>query len=269
MLSTRPSPIGNGSAVLNASDQPAGAGPLIGLSTYVERAHHGVWDENCALLPYSYVEGVAQAGGCPVLLPPSRLGAPTVLEAVDGLVLTGGPDIDPRLYGSHPHDKTDSPRAGRDAWEIALCQGALERDVPLLAICRGLQLLNVSLGGTLHQHLPEIVGHDAHRAAAGEMSPNRVVLEPGSTVASILGPETEGRCHHHQGVDRLGGRLRAVGFADDGSVEAVEVLDAGFAIGVQWHPEENAGDGRLFVALAEAALRYSERRRARPSAQLT
>jgi len=203
------------------------------------------------------------------MLPPSRAGASAVLEAVDGLVLTGGPDVDPRLYGSRPHHKTDSPREDRDAWEMALCQGALERDVPLLAICRGLQLLNVSLGGTLHQHLPEVVGHDAHRSAPGQTSPNRVVLEPGSAIASILGAETEGRCHHHQGVDQLGGRLQAVGFADDGSVEAVEVLGGGFAVGVQWHPEDNPGDGRLFVALAEAALGHAKRRHARPPARLT
>jgi putative glutamine amidotransferase len=227
---------------------------LIGLSTYVERARDGVHDENCALLPYSYVESVAHAGGCPVLLPPSSSDPLRELEAVDGLVLTGGPDVDPRLYGSSPHHKTDSPREARDTWEMALCRGALERDVPVLAICRGLQLLNVALGGTLHQHLPDVVGHDAHRATMGQMSSNRVVLEPGSAVASIFGPETEGRCHHHQGVDQLGERLRAVGFAEDGSVEAVEVLGATFAVGVQWHPEDNTDDGRLFVALVEAAL---------------
>jgi putative glutamine amidotransferase len=253
---------------LNASDQPARPQPLIGLSTYVEMAHHGVWDELCALLPYSYVDAVAQAGGCPVLLPPSRSGAPVVLEAVDALVLTGGPDVDPRLYGSPPHHETDSPREDRDAWEMALCRGALELGLPLLAICRGLQLLNVSLGGTLHQHLPEVVGHDAHRAAPGQMSPLRVALEPGSAIGSILGAETEGRCHHHQGVDRLGGRLEAVGFADDGSIEAVEVLGGEFAIGVQWHPEDNPDDGRLFVALVEAARRHAQGRRTRPSAQL-
>ncbi len=154
----------------------------------MERAHYGAWDENCALLPYSYVEAVAKAGGCPVLLPPSNSSATGVLEAVDGLVLTGGPDVDPRLYGSSRHRKTDSPREDRDAWEMALCQGALERDLPLLAICRGLQLLNVNLGGTLHQHLPEVLGHESHRATLGQTSPNRVVLEPGSAIASILGP---------------------------------------------------------------------------------
>jgi putative glutamine amidotransferase len=259
--------------VLSASEPlaPSHAGPpspLIGLSTYVERASHGAWDENCALLPYSYVEAVARAGGCPVLLPPFRSSAADVLDAVDGLVLTGGPDVDPRLYGSTPHHKTDSPREDRDAWEMALCRRAVEQDMPLLAICRGLQLLNVSLGGTLHQHLPDVFGHETHRATLGQTSPNLVVLEPGSTVASILGPEAEGLCHHHQGVDQLGGRLRAVGFAADGSVEAVEALGSRFAVGVQWHPEEDPTDGRLFVALVEAAVRYAQGRHAGASAQL-
>jgi putative glutamine amidotransferase len=245
---------------LSASEQLALRPPLIGLSTYVERARHGAWDENCALLPYSYVEAVARAGGCPVLLPPFGSSATDFLEAVDGLVLTGGPDVDPRLYGSSPHHETDSPQEDRDAWEMALCQRALEQDMPLLAICRGLQLLNVSLGGTLHQHLPEVLGHESHRATLGQTNPNRVVLEPGSAIASILGPETDGLCHHHQGVDQLGARLRAVGFADDGSVEAVEVLGYGFGVGVQWHPEDDPADRRLFVALVEAALGHANGR---------
>jgi putative glutamine amidotransferase len=247
----------------SVSEPPALHRPLVGLSTYVEDARHGAWDELCALVPYSYVRAVGEAGGYPVLLPPYRSGGPDVLDAVDGLVLTGGPDVDPRLYGSRPHGETDSPREDRDAWEIALCAGALERDLPLLAICRGLQLLNVSLGGTLHQHLPEVVGHDGHRAALGHMTPVRVVLEPGSAVSSILGPESEGRCHHHQGIDHLGSRLRAVGFADDGSVEAIEVADASFAVGVQWHPEDDPEDGRLFLAFVAAAQRYAEPRQAR------
>jgi putative glutamine amidotransferase len=152
---------------------------------------------------------------------------------------------------------------------MALCRGALQGRVPLLAICRGLQMLNVSLGGTLHQHLPEVVGHDAHRAVLGQMTPNRVALEPGSAVGSVLGAETEGRCHHHQGVDRLADGLRAVGFAGDGTVEAVEVAGAGFAIGVQWHPEENPADPRLFMALVEAAGHYARGRQVAGPVPLT
>jgi putative glutamine amidotransferase len=241
---------------LSASEQSTRPQPVIGLTTYVEPARHGAWEERCALLAYNYVDAVARAGGYPVLLPPSPSEVATALRVVDGLILTGGPDLDPRLYGSAPHGETDSPREERDAWEMALCRGALLGGVPLLAICRGLQILNVSLSGTLHQHLPEVVGHDAHRAELGHPTPNRLALDPGSAVGSVLGAETEGRCHHHQGVDRLGDGLRAVGFADDGTVEAVEVVGATFAMGVQWHPEENLDDLRLFIALVEAAAGY-------------
>jgi putative glutamine amidotransferase len=233
---------------------------VIGLTTYVEMVRHGVWDEQCAFVPFTYVEAVEQAGGWPVLLPPRSSGVNTALATVDGLVLTGGPDVGPSLYGSVPHDETDSPRQERDAWELDLCHAALVADLPLLAVCRGLQLLNISLGGTLHQHLPEVVGHDAHRAQLGHARPNRVALEPSSAVGSILGAETEGRCHHHQAVDRLGERLEAVGFASDGTVEAVEVRGAGFAVGVQWHPEEDRADLRLFNAFVAAARGYAKRR---------
>jgi len=257
----------------NASDRGATPPPLIGLSTYVDRARHGAWDEVAAILPYNYVRSVSLAGGCAVLLPPSPGGrsavrsaavlAAAVLPALDGLIVTGGPDVDPRLYGALPHSETDSPREERDAWEIALCRGAIEQDLPLLAICRGLQVLNVSMGGTLHQHLPDVLGSDAHRATPGQMSTNRVALNAGSTAAAILGADTEGSCHHHQAIDQLGRRLRAVGFAGDGTVEAVEVPGMDFAIGVQWHPEDNQDDDRLFVALVEAASRYRSARAAR------
>ncbi|HUC14620.1 MAG TPA: gamma-glutamyl-gamma-aminobutyrate hydrolase family protein, partial [Acidimicrobiales bacterium] len=150
----------------------------------------------------------------------------------------------------------------------ALCRGALERELPLLAICRGLQVLNVSMGGTLHQHLPDVVGGDAHRSAPGQMTANRVTLNTGSAVGSILGSilgaETEGSCHHHQAIDRLGRGVQAVGFAGDGTVEAIEVQGNDFAIGVQWHPEDDQDDDRLFVALVEAASRYRDARAARP-----
>ena len=187
----------------NASDEAETLLPLIGLSTYVDRARYGAWDEVAAILPYTYVRSVSRAGGCAVLLPPAPGGpgdrrstagrAEAVLAALDGLVVTGGPDVDPRLYGALPHSETDAPRVERDAWEIALCRGALERELPLLAICRGLQVLNVSLDGTLHQHLPDVLGSDAHRATPGQMTANRVTLTAGSAVASILGAEAEGQ----------------------------------------------------------------------------
>jgi gamma-glutamyl-gamma-aminobutyrate hydrolase PuuD len=175
---------------------------------------------------------------------------------LDGVVMTGGPDVDPGRYGASAHAQTDAPRRERDAWELALCEAALEMDLPLLAICRGLQVLNVALGGTLHQHLPDVVGHDSHRGTLGHMSPNSVAIEPGTAVASILGSGTEGLCHHHQALDRMGGRLRAVGFAPDGTVEAAELPGHAFAVGVQWHPEDNPADDRLFSALVGAAAHY-------------
>jgi gamma-glutamyl-gamma-aminobutyrate hydrolase PuuD len=227
--------------------------PLIAMSTYVEKARFGFWDEPAALVPISYVSAVTRAGGHPVLLPPSPWGPGAVLGVVDALVLTGGPDVGPATYGAEPHERTDQPRQDRDSWEIALCHHALEHGLPLLAICRGLQVLNVAMGGTLHQHLPEVVGHDDHRPVLGQSSPNQVTLKEGSRAGSILGPRIEGHCHHHQAVDRLGEQLEAVGFADDGTVEAVEVLGAGFALGVQWHPEDNPADDRLLVALVHEA----------------
>jgi gamma-glutamyl-gamma-aminobutyrate hydrolase PuuD len=172
---------------------------------------------------------------------------------VDALVLTGGPDVGPGTYGAEAHDQTDPPRPERDTWEVALCHGALQQGLPLLAICRGLQVLNVALGGTLHQHLPDVLGHDRHRPVPGRPAPNGVALKPGSRLASILGARTQGRCHHHQAVDRLGEGVEAVGFAEDGTVEAVEIPGPDFAVGVQWHPEDDQADDRLFVALVEAA----------------
>jgi gamma-glutamyl-gamma-aminobutyrate hydrolase PuuD len=230
--------------------------PVIGLSTYVETASFGGRDRPAALLPQSYVSAIAGAYGCVVLLPPSPRGLVPLLSALDGLVLTGGPDLDPRLYGAAAHKETDRPRKERDAWELALCRGALEMNLPLLAICRGMQVLNVSLGGSLYQHLPEVVGHESHRTAPGSGTRNRVLLDPLSIVGSVLGKETEGLCRHHQAVDRLGDGLRAVGLADDGTVEAVEVAGRPFAVGVQWHPEDDCADDRLFVAFVAAAGAY-------------
>jgi gamma-glutamyl-gamma-aminobutyrate hydrolase PuuD len=243
--------------------------PLIGLSTAVETARYGVWEERAALLAWTYVGAVTRAGGSAVLLPPMPFDPAATLALLDGVVVTGGPDVDPSRYGATAHGETDSPREERDRWELALCQQALEMDLPLLAVCRGLQVLNVSLGGTLHQHLPDVVGHDGHRATLGHMSPNAVTTKPGSAVASILGPGTEGLCHHHQALDRLASQLQPVGFAADGTVEAVEVSGHRFAIGVQWHPEDNPGDDRLFTAFAEAAARYRGDHRRRTGAPIS
>jgi putative glutamine amidotransferase len=234
------------------------------LTTYVEPARHGSLEEVSALLPISYVTSVIRSGGCPLLLPPSSTEPGIPLSALDGLVVTGGPDVDPTLYGADPHPETGVPRHERDVWEMALCRAALDDDLPILAICRGLQVLNVAMGGTLHQHLPDVVGNSQHRETVGQMTSNEISLLEGSGVASIVGSRTEGLCHHHQAVDRLGRRMRAVGFAADGTIEAVEVAGQEFALGVQWHPEDNPDDDRLFEALVEAATDYRRRQKTNP-----
>jgi gamma-glutamyl-gamma-aminobutyrate hydrolase PuuD len=237
-----------------APRQRIGPAPLIGLTTYVEPANWGSWGESAALLPEVYVSAVIRAGGCPILLPPAPLGlADRALSTVDALVITGGPDVDPARYGAQPQTRTSAPRTERDGWELELCRRALEADVPLLAICRGHQVLNVCLGGTLHQHLPDVVGHDDHAPAPGVMGTTCVSLEAGSVFADVLGPESDVPCHHHQAIDRLGASLRVAAFAPDGTIEAVEATGHRFALGVQWHPEDKPGDDRLFAAFVGAA----------------
>jgi putative glutamine amidotransferase len=227
------------------------------LTTYIEHARWGVWDTPAALLPASYVEVVAAAGGLPVLLPPVVPGdlavaAAAVVAGVDGLVLTGGADVDPGRYGADAHPETDAPRADRDGWELALVRAALAADRPVLAVCRGAQVLNVAQGGTLHQHLPDVVGDNAHRPVPGSFGRVPVTVVGGSRLAAIVGEAPEVDCHHHQAIDRLGEGLVVSARAADGTIEGVELTGPRFAIGVQWHPEQ-AGDERLFVALVEAA----------------
>jgi putative glutamine amidotransferase len=252
------------SSVFSEENEPRRARPIIGLTTYIEDAQWGRSREEAALLPQSYVDSVARSGGFPVLLPPSSVEPVDVLGSLDGLVITGGPDVDPSHYGADPHAKTRPARSERDEWEMALGRAALDEDLPLLAICRGLQILNVAMGGSLHQHLPEIVGHEDHRFVVGEKAPTLVALNSDSAIAAVLGSEAEGICHHHQAIDRLGRRMEAVGFAADGTVEAVEVAGQEFALGVQWHPEDNPSDDRLFIALVQAANRYRYERRGDP-----
>ncbi|HVV12842.1 gamma-glutamyl-gamma-aminobutyrate hydrolase family protein [Amycolatopsis sp.] len=225
-----------------------GSRPLIGLSTYVEQARWGVWDTPAALLPMSYVDSVVRAGGVPVLLPSVGEDV-SALSAVDALVLTGGADVDAARYGAAAHEKTVS-RPERDGFEFALAREALRRSMPVLGVCRGMQVLNVALGGTLTQHLPETVGHAEHQPARAVYGHNRVTLA--GRAAEILGSEAKAQCYHHQSVARLGAGLRAVGWAADGTVEAVELAGERFVLGVQWHPEQDTDDVRLFAALVEA-----------------
>ena len=223
--------------------------PLIGISTYVEQARWGVWHAPAALLPRSYVDSVIRAGGVPVLLP-SVGEDTTALSAVHGLVLAGGADVDPARYGHEPHAKTVS-RPERDGFEFALARAALDRGLPVLAVCRGMQVLNVALGGTLTQHLPEVAGHTEHQPAPAVYGHTRVTLTEGSRVARILGSEVKVQCYHHQSVREPAPGLDAVGWAADGTIEAVEA--PGFVLGVQWHPEQDLDDVRLFAALVDAA----------------
>lgn len=238
---------------LNDSD-PRAARPVVGVTTYRERARFGVWDTPSAVLPAEYVDTVLRAGGVPVLLPPLPAdAAPAVLRGLDALLLTGGADLDPARYGRPPHPATSGVRADRDEFEFALLAAALAADLPVLAVCRGVQVLNVALGGTLDQHLPDTLGHDAHRPEPGVFGDRSVTPAAGSTLAKVLGERATVRCHHHQALAEVAAGLVVTGRAQDGTIEAVEAPGHRFVLGVQWHPEHDAGDDRLVAALVRAA----------------
>jgi putative glutamine amidotransferase len=235
----------------NGSDAGAGT-PLIGLTSYGERAAHGVWDEESVLLPRTYSDMVLAAGGVPVLLPPVVQAAAAV-DRLDAVLLAGGPDIAADRYGAAPHPRTGAPRPERDEAEAAVLRRALDRGIPVLGVCRGAQLLNVELGGTLVQHVPDTVGHSGHNPSPGVFGTTTVTLEPGSRVAAAVGPAVSVQCHHHQALDRLAPGLVVTGRAADGLVEAVELDDHPFVVGIQWHPEQDVRDVRLMAALVTAA----------------
>jgi anthranilate synthase component 2/putative glutamine amidotransferase len=232
--------------------------PLIGISAYREIAAWSVWRQDAAVLPYAYVEQVAQAGAVPLLLPPPgglrtpRTAAEAAVASLHALILAGGPDIDPRQYAEQPEPATADVRPERDAWELALLDAALERNIPVLGICRGAQLLNVARGGTLCQHLPDAVGNDSHRPAPAQFGPVEIALEPQALPGSLLGSRISVPCYHHQAVRGLGRGLAVTARALDGTVEAVQLIGRAFVVGVQWHPEQDT-DSRLFEALAAAA----------------
>ncbi|MQA07193.1 MAG: gamma-glutamyl-gamma-aminobutyrate hydrolase family protein [Pseudonocardiaceae bacterium] len=232
------------------------ARPLIGITTYLEWARYGIWHTEGPVLPRSYVDAMTAAGGVPMLVPPVGDGYAEIVAGLDGLVLSGGADIAPERYAQRAHPKTVNIRPDRDAFEFGLLAAALDAGLPVLGVCRGFEVLNVAFGGTLTQHLPDEVGHTAHQPAPAVFGTVRVTLTEGSMLAGILGGDTKGRCHHHQAIGELGAGLTSVGFAEDGTIEAVERTDAAFVCGVQWHPEEDLGDVRLFAALVDAARRY-------------
>ena len=247
---------------LNASEPR----PVLGLTTYLQQAQTGVWDVQASFLPAIYLQGVNLAGGTAVLLPPQPAEvADRVLDGLDGLVITGGRDVDPARYGHQRHPNTDEPAGERDGWEFALVERALARRLPVLGICRGAQVLNVALGGTLHQHLPDVLGHTRHQLGNAVFTTSSVVTVPGTRLAALIGDSTDAQCYHHQGIDRLGtGLIVSALDGADRTVEAVEldpaVYPGQFAMAVQWHPEERLDDLRLFAAVVDAARDHATER---------
>jgi putative glutamine amidotransferase len=245
------------------ASRPAGR-PVIGVTAYEEEAGWNQWEAvEAALVPARYVRSVEHAGGIPVLIPVQDLtpeDAHHLLSRLDGVILTGGPDVEPRRYGADPHPKTGTPRSARDATESAICAASTGSALPILAICRGLQILNVVRGGTLHQHLPDLVEHDEHAPYPRGYGDHKVSVEPGSLIAGIVGWDSAPvPTHHHQAIDHLGKQLTATAWADDGTIEAVEDPSLPFLVGVQWHPEVGEDPG-LFVGLVAAAAAFSAAR---------
>jgi putative glutamine amidotransferase len=225
------------------------AKPLIGITTYVEPAAWGHWHVEAALIPYDYVRAVERAGGRAVLVPPDADGITEVLDALDGLIFSGGNDLEPDVYGADRHDATRGTNPERDRGELALLEAALARDLPVLAICRGFEVLNVARGGDLVQHLPDLVGHEEHREVPGEYSEHAVRVDPSSRIGKVRSPVMS---HHHQALGRVGEGLREIAWAEDGTVEGIEDPEKPFVVGVLWHPEAGE-DQRLFEQLVEAA----------------
>jgi putative glutamine amidotransferase len=235
------------------------ARPLVGITTYITAAKWSYWELDAALVPAAYVQAVERVGGRPVLVPPSRGGVDEILDAVDGLIFSGGADLHPELYGQDTHPETFGVHEDRDHAELALLTAALGRDLPVLAICRGSQVLNVALGGDLVQHLPDIVGDEKHKHTPGTFADHDVKLEAGTRLESLLGDRAPVKSHHHQGLGRVGEGLRVAARADDGTVEAVEAPDRRFALGVLWHPEAGE-DLQLFEELVRQAESYRAER---------
>lgn len=234
--------------------------PVIGLTCYVEPVSRAVWrDVPSATVPYSYIRKLEQAGGVVVIIPPRADGDPglaaEILSRLDGLVIAGGADVDPSRYARERHPAAQEPREDRDAMELALAAAAAEEGVPLLGICRGMQVMAVAAGGDLEQHVPDRVGHQDHSPHVGAYGAHAVTTVAGTRVNSLLGDSTVVPSYHHQSVLTHPGFVAAA-WAEDGTLEAMEDPAAGFRLAVQWHPEEG-DDPRLFAALVDAAARHT------------
>ncbi|ABY22349.1 glutamine amidotransferase, class I [Renibacterium salmoninarum ATCC 33209] len=232
------------------------------MTTYLQRGQWGVWDEAAAILPDAYVSAVISAGGTPILLPPAF--APegpdaSVLELLDGLIISGGVDVDPANYGAEPHPKT-SWQSDRDTFDIALTDAALDTGLPLLAICRGAQILNVARGGTLIQHLPDALPEANYQPAPGVFGTVDFCTEAGTVSRELLGEQASAPVYHHQAIDVVGRGLSVTAKATDGTIEAIEADAPGWNLGVQFHPEQNSEDPRLFVGLIAEARKYAQAR---------
>jgi putative glutamine amidotransferase len=241
--------------------------PLIGVTSSIELAEWGAWRALTVLLPLNYVRAVEQAGGRPLVLSPQDDALEETLDVLDGVVLSGGADVGPEHYGHDLHPATAPDQPVRDRFELDLVTAALARDMPVLAVCRGSQVLNVARGGDLVQHLPELVGSDRHKHSPGAFTDHDVELRRGSQLAAILGERAPVKSHHHQAYGRIGDGLEEAAWAaEDGTVEALEDPRARFAVGVLWHPEEGE-DFSLFERLVDEARAYREERLHSPAAE--
>lgn len=237
--------------------------PLIGLSTYREQARWGAWDQSADLLPTVYAHAIEAAGGVPLLLPPTKPydeAAPAAVARLDGLVISGGADVSPARYGEKPHERTTRWRDDRDAWELALLDAAAETpQLPLLGVCRGMQVMAVHAGGALDQHVPDLVGHDRHNPGPDAYGETSVSVAPGSRLASMVQTSLTVHCHHHQSVREHPG-FTPVAWADDGLLEAMEAPGERLSIAVQWHPEMVADVGLFRALVGAASLRQASYR---------